>query len=558
MLTMLISGPRQPGNDIDVFLRPLIDDLKMLWNEGVETYDAYRSETFCLKAMLFCTINDFPAYGNLSGYGVKGHYACPICQENTSFCQLKHCRKTVYLGHRRFLPRDHHYRKLKKAFNGLTENVVAPAPSTGVEIYEKVKNLNVTYGKLSNKPSKRQRQNIESPQICGFKRISVFYDLPYWKLLYVRHCLDVMHIEKNVCDSLVSTLLNVQGKSKDGHKARLDLVEMGIRPELAPQQRGSRTFLPPASHTLSKKEKKDFLTFLEGVKVPDGYCSNFRSLVSMNELKLIGMKSHDHHILMQQFLPVALRAILPKQVRHAIIRLCLFFSGICNKVIDPEMLNQMQKEIVITLCQLEMYFPPSFFDIMVHLTVHLVNEVKLCGPVYLRWMYPFERYMKVLKGYVKNHNRPEGCIAERYITEEASELCSSYLSGVYSIGIPTSKDNDRLDGVGTIGGKLVRMPRELWQMAHLYVLHNDVDVQPYVEKHMDILRNANRLRTETWITNEHNRTFIQWFKEKIQSQLSSTPFEISDKLRWLCFRPSIDVYTYMGYRINGYLFYTKE
>ncbi|CAM8931788.1 unnamed protein product [Rhodiola kirilowii] len=67
MLSLLISGPRQPGNDIDVCLAPLIDDLKLLWNEGVRTFDASRQEYFNMCAMLMCTINDFPAYGNLSG-----------------------------------------------------------------------------------------------------------------------------------------------------------------------------------------------------------------------------------------------------------------------------------------------------------------------------------------------------------------------------------------------------------------------------------------------------------------------------------------------------------
>ncbi|CAM9000585.1 unnamed protein product [Rhodiola kirilowii] len=42
MLSLLISGPRQPGNDIDVYLAPLIEDLKLLWNEGVRTFDASR------------------------------------------------------------------------------------------------------------------------------------------------------------------------------------------------------------------------------------------------------------------------------------------------------------------------------------------------------------------------------------------------------------------------------------------------------------------------------------------------------------------------------------
>ncbi|XP_057802767.1 uncharacterized protein LOC131018047 [Salvia miltiorrhiza] len=105
-----------------------------------------------------------------------------------------------------------------------------------------------------------------------------------------------------------------------------------------------------------------------------------------------------------------------------------FFNVLCGKVIDVSKLDDIQSQIVTTLCMLEKYFLPSFFDIMVHLTVHLVREVKLCGPVWYRWMYPFERYMRVLKSYVRNRNRPEGCMAECYIAEEAVEFCSEYLS----------------------------------------------------------------------------------------------------------------------------------
>ena len=93
MLSMMISGPRQPGNDIDVYLSPLIEDLRKLWYEGGLVFDAFGKETFEMRAMLFCLINDFLAYGNLNGYNVKGHHACPICEENTSSIQLKHGRK---------------------------------------------------------------------------------------------------------------------------------------------------------------------------------------------------------------------------------------------------------------------------------------------------------------------------------------------------------------------------------------------------------------------------------------------------------------------------------
>ena len=116
--------------------------------------------------------------------------------------------------------------------------------------------------------------------------------------------------------------------------------------------------------------------------------------------------------------------------------MCSFFSSICCKVIDPLKLDELEEENVVILYELEMFFPPSFFDIMVHLVVHLLREVRLCGPMYLRWMYPVERYMKNLKGYVKNHYHPKASMIERYITEESIEFCSEYMSKTNPIGFP--------------------------------------------------------------------------------------------------------------------------
>ena len=67
-----------------------------------------------------------------------------------------------------------------------------------------------------------------------------------------------MHVEKNVCDSLIGTLLNINGKMKDGLNAHLDLIEMNIRGELAPIEMGKRTYLPPACYTMSKDKKNKF------------------------------------------------------------------------------------------------------------------------------------------------------------------------------------------------------------------------------------------------------------------------------------------------------------
>jgi len=112
MLSLMISGPKQLGKDIDVYLNPLVEDLKLLWVYRVEVFDVVASETSRMHAMLFCTINDFPAYGNLSAYSVKGKTACPICEENTTSHQLKNGRKTMYLRHQRFLQANHPYRRL--------------------------------------------------------------------------------------------------------------------------------------------------------------------------------------------------------------------------------------------------------------------------------------------------------------------------------------------------------------------------------------------------------------------------------------------------------------
>jgi Transposase family tnp2 len=72
MTSLLISDPKQSGNDIDIYLAPLIEDLQKLWKEGVEMYDSYLKEYFPLCAIVVCTVIYYPALANLSGYKNKG------------------------------------------------------------------------------------------------------------------------------------------------------------------------------------------------------------------------------------------------------------------------------------------------------------------------------------------------------------------------------------------------------------------------------------------------------------------------------------------------------
>lgn len=116
------------------------------------------------------------------------------------------------------------------------------------------------------------------------------------------------------------------------------MLNKGIRTELGPVKKGRRTCLPLAAFTLSRKEKKILCKFLSEVKVPEGYSSNIRRLVSMKDLKLKSLKTHDCHVIMEHFLPIGIHSILLEKVRSSINKLCFFFRSICSKVIDPEIL----------------------------------------------------------------------------------------------------------------------------------------------------------------------------------------------------------------------------
>jgi hypothetical protein len=143
------------------------------------------------------------------------------------------------------------------------------------------------------------------------------------------------------------------------------------------------TELPTSCITLSKYEK-EFCGFLKNVKVPSGYSTNVSRLILFLDLKVVpGVKYHDYHVLLAQMIVLGIQNILPVNVLEAIINFCFFFNAIGQKVLSEEALESMEKRHYETLCFLEMYFPPAFFDISIHYTTHLIKEIKLLGPVFL-------------------------------------------------------------------------------------------------------------------------------------------------------------------------------
>ncbi|GJS03510.1 hypothetical protein Tco_0320018 [Tanacetum coccineum] len=428
MLTLLIPGPKSPGKDIDVYLRPLIDDLKDLWAKpGVETIDVATGLKFNMRAMVLWTINDFPARSSLSGWSGQGYRACHTCNEDTPFVRV--LGKTAYVGHKRFLKKSHKWRRSLE-FNGETENGDPPREFSWDAIMSQLARLPTRVkGKHLRFRGVKIKRNV-LVELNWTKR-SIFYELEYWYFLTLKHNLDGMHIEKNVLESILNTLL-MNDKSKDTAKARQDLKRLGIRSGLWLGQ--------------NKNEK----------------CSK-----------------------PQQY--------LPPDVAKPLIELCLFFKQICSQTLMVDDMLKAQSKVIDILCNLELIYPPAFFDIMIHLVIYLPLEAIFGGPIHPWWMYPFKRYMKKLKNYVRNKAKPEGSIAEGYVAEEALTFSSHYFRDVTTkfnrpdrnvdCPPPTCQFQVFKSLCKSIGLRsVIRIDHQELKKVIWYVLHNSPEIDTYRAK----------------------------------------------------------------------------
>jgi hypothetical protein len=160
-----------------------------------------------------------------------------------------------------------------------------------------------------------------------------------------------VHVTKGVFESTISFLLDIVGNMKDGLNAHNDCQVLGIREEVHPQERSNgKVYLPPASYTLTNEEKTTICKCLRGIRVPTGFSTNIKNLVSMLELKVSGYNTHDCHIMLSLFLAIAIRAVSHPYLKMVIPRMCHFFNTISKKVIDIVELDEIRKEMRVTMC----------------------------------------------------------------------------------------------------------------------------------------------------------------------------------------------------------------
>ena len=151
-----------------------------------------------------------------------------------------------------------------------------------------------------------------------------------------------MHCERNFAENLLHTICGMT--SKDNVSVRKDMERLGIRRHLwmTPNPSRPEWMLKPASnYVLTPDEFDIFCTRLENLKVPTGYSSEIRKHI--REKNFGALKSHDYHVLMQTLIPLALRGLMEKTTRLAIMRSCRVFRRLCCRTWDPAVANDLRE-----------------------------------------------------------------------------------------------------------------------------------------------------------------------------------------------------------------------
>jgi len=251
---------------------------------------------------------------------------------------------------------------------------------------------------------------------------------------------------------------------------------------------------PKGKYNLTVNERKAVCNWVKELKMPDGFASNIARCFDSQTGNVHGMKSHNCHVFMESLLPIAF-SCLPNIVWKPFTELSQFLKDLCSTTLREENLLKLEHNIPIILCKLERIFPPTLFDSMEHLIIHLPYEARVGGPVQYRWMYPFERSMGEFKRCIKNKARVEGSICAAYLARETSHFTSYYFEvGVLSsrMSVPQNDDGGISSALPTLsifnqpshssGVSTQRyMSEQEMYAATLHVLLNCNEVQPFIK-----------------------------------------------------------------------------
>ena len=414
---------------MSVYMEPLVDDLLLAWNSGVRTYDVVTKKHFDMYVWYYASLHDLPARAIFCGWCTHGKWPCPVCMQAMTFVWLKKGGKySCFDQHRKFLDPGHRYRRDKKKF---TKGVVVDAPppplKTGSQIKAELQCL---------EPNAEGTGFVGYGETHQWTHIPCLWKLPYFEDLLLPHNIDVMHTEKNIAEALWSTLMDTE-KTKDSVKARVDQEQLCDREKLNMVPPGSVKkgwSKPKAPFCPTRPQRKEILQWiLDCLFFPDGYAANIMRGVNLSTLRITGIKSHDYHVWLERVMPVMIRGYVDEDIWLVLAKLSFFFRQLCAKELDKQVVAKLEAQAPDLLCDLEAIFPPSFFNPMQHLLLHLPSEARLGGHVQYRWMYSTEREQNNLRNKSKNKCRIEASICEAQLNEEVANFTTKY----YHESLPT-------------------------------------------------------------------------------------------------------------------------
>jgi hypothetical protein len=256
LVVLILDHPRAK---INVMLKPLIDELKELWNR-VEAYDSHKKQKFTLWS-----IHDFMAYGIFVGWSIHGRLTCLICRSDTNcFCLIASGKINYFDCHRRWLPPKHLFRMQKGPPNCLS------GPETTENLSKLVLN--------------REENGYEGyGEEHNWTHICALWELSYAQALILIHNIDVMHQEHNIAKSIISTCMYIMGKTKDNFKALRDIEHVCNRPSLELNERGGKHHAP---FVLKVKDRKEVMRWMKKLKFTDGYAVGLKRCVNVTAGKI--------------------------------------------------------------------------------------------------------------------------------------------------------------------------------------------------------------------------------------------------------------------------------
>ncbi|GJR95192.1 hypothetical protein Tco_0267366 [Tanacetum coccineum] len=128
-----------------------------------------------------------------------------------------------------------------------------------------------------------------------------------------------------------------------------------------------------------------------------------------------------------------------------------------------------------------------------------------------------------------------------------------------TIGIPPDKHetDENKEGKPLSACKSSEVSVELFQKAHLYVIHNTYEIVPYIERHKQVLKTENPGKRIAFLENEHSKSFAKWLRKEVERELAISKESVSEAVRWISYGQRATVVKYDAYNINGYTFRTK-